>query len=146
MTERKSVLIGGTFEILHPGHIALIRFAQRYGKVIVVVARDTTVERVRGRKPIIPEEQRRYLISQIKGVSRAVLGEEGTDFLKIVEKIKPSVIVLGPDQPYDPAEMKAELEKRGMTIDVVKMTEPFLRYPLCKSSRIIDKIREVFCQ
>src|SRR2546428_12731124 len=56
----KVVFIGGTFEVIHPGHIYTIEQAKRLGDILVaVVARDATVRRRKGRDPIVSEEERR---------------------------------------------------------------------------------------
>ncbi|MEM4647670.1 MAG: DUF357 domain-containing protein, partial [Candidatus Nezhaarchaeales archaeon] len=87
--KRKRVMVAGVFDIIHPGHIYLISKAAELGDVVVVVARDSTVERLKGRRPVVPEDQRLEVVKNIKGVSEAVLGNEGEDMLKIVEELKP---------------------------------------------------------
>ncbi|MEM2913737.1 MAG: adenylyltransferase/cytidyltransferase family protein, partial [Candidatus Bathyarchaeia archaeon] len=61
----KVVLAEGTFDLLHYGHVYYLTNAKKLGgeksKLIVIVARDKTVERLKGRKPIIPEDQRRAI-------------------------------------------------------------------------------------
>jgi FAD synthetase len=86
--------VGGTFDILHPGHIFLLKEASKHGDVIVVVARDSTVKRIKGREPIFNEEHRLMMVSSIKYVKKAILGKESTDILEIVEELKPDVIVV----------------------------------------------------
>ena len=48
----KRVLIFGAFDILHPGHFYLIRVAKGRGVVAVCLARDETIEKVKGRPPL----------------------------------------------------------------------------------------------
>lgn len=93
----KRVFVAGTFDILHPGHIAFLREASKYGRVYVAVARDKNSEKIKGRKPINDENQRLEVIKSVKYVYDAFLGDE-KDFLKSVERVKPNIIVLGPDQ------------------------------------------------
>ena len=45
----KIVMVAGTFDLIHPGHLYLIQEARKLGKVVVVVGRDKNVERVKGR-------------------------------------------------------------------------------------------------
>lgn len=117
----RRVFVAGTFDLIHPGHLELMRLAARYGKVYVVVARDSTVEKSKGRRPILPESVRLELVSSIKYVYRAVLGDP-EDPLLSVGRIKPEVIVLGPDQPYDPEGLADTVERRfGFRPLVVKM-------------------------
>ncbi|MHC1601480.1 MAG: adenylyltransferase/cytidyltransferase family protein [Candidatus Nezhaarchaeales archaeon] len=137
---RKKVMIAGVFDIIHPGHIYLISKASELGDVIVVVARDSTVERLKGRRPIVPEEQRLEVIKNIKNVSTAILGHEGEDMLKIVEEIKPDIIMLGPDQNFNEEDLRRNLESRGLKVEVLRLHEPYKAHKLCSSSKIIREI------
>jgi len=142
----KKVFIAGTFEIVHPGHIFLIKKATEYGKVYVVVARDSNVIKFKGRKPVIDEEQRLYVISNIKGVYEAILGDK-EDIFKAVEKVRPDIILLGPDQKVDENKLKAELEKRGLkNITIVRLKEKLRTYSCCSSSKIIERILSHYCK
>jgi len=139
----KRVVVCGSFEILHPGHIHLIREASKYGSVVVVVARDSTIRAVKGREPVVPEEQRLFMVKSVKWVDDAVLGSEEGDKLKVIEELKPDVILLGPDQDYDPEELRRELKARGLNVKVLKLKSLFSGFPLCKTSRIIERILTV---
>ncbi len=144
--ERRKVVVAGTFEILHPGHVALISYAKRFGDVWVVVSRDETVRTLRGRDPIIPEDQRRFMIKQIKGVEKVLLGKKGEDKLKIIEEIKPDILILGPDQPYNQNELKAALEARGLKVEVKRLNRSFEDFPLCRTKKIVERIKQIFCK
>ena len=61
---------------------------------------------MKGKKPIMSEDQRRALVESLKVVDEAVLGYEGLDIGEVIEKIKPDVIALG----YDQAEMEHEVK------------------------------------
>ncbi|MEM0340240.1 MAG: DUF357 domain-containing protein [Acidilobaceae archaeon] len=111
LIEEKKVMVGGTFDILHPGHIELLRYASTLGKVYVVVARDATVVRLKGRRPVLDEGSRLRLVSSIKYVYEAILGDEH-DMMKPVEMIKPHVILLGPDQLFNELELSKKAEER----------------------------------
>ena len=140
MAKRKKVMVAGVFDIIHPGHIFLISKAAELGDVIVVVARDSTVQRLKGRRPVAPEEQRLEVVKNIKGVKEAVLGNEGEDMLKIVESIRPDVIILGPNQNFDEAKLKKDLEERGLKVEVVRLKELYEAHKLCSTTKIIKEI------
>ncbi|ABU82218.1 DUF357 domain-containing protein [Ignicoccus hospitalis] len=141
---RKRVFVGGTFDIVHPGHVELLKEASKLGDVIVVVARDETVKRLKGRGPVVPQEQRRYVVGSLKYVKEAYVG--GEDPIETVVKLKPDVIFLGPDQTWDEEELKEELRKRGLEVEVVRMKEKrCIPGGLCSSSLIIKKVLEEFC-
>lgn len=93
------VLSCGTFDNLHPGHIAYLEQAAKLGnELCVVVARDENVKRIKGRYPEQNEEIRKKRLAQELVVDHVFLGYPGKDFLKIVQEIKPDIIALGYDQ------------------------------------------------
>lgn len=95
-------LTGGVFDILHLGHIETLKKAKEIVDVLVVViARNTTVEKLKGRSAIMDELDRLKIISSIKYVDFAMLGSE-KDFMEPVNLIKPDVIILGYDQSLPP--------------------------------------------
>ncbi|MEM1710739.1 MAG: DUF357 domain-containing protein, partial [Sulfolobales archaeon] len=71
----RRVLVGGTFDIIHPGHIYYLSEASRLGLVYAVVARDSTVRRVKGKEPINDEVSRLEVLSSLKYVYKAILGD-----------------------------------------------------------------------
>ncbi|MEB2836566.1 MAG: cytidylyltransferase family protein [Desulfurococcales archaeon] len=109
-SERK-VLVAGTFDIIHPGHIELLRFASSLGKVYVIVSRDANAMRSKGRPPVLGEEARLHVISSIRYVYKALLGDP-EDILRPLESVKPDIIVLGPDQPFDEEALASRIEER----------------------------------
>ncbi len=109
--KQKTVLASGVFDLLHLGHVRFLEEAKKAGgknaKIIVIIARDSTVEKMKGRKPIMSEDQRCALVESLKVVDEAVLGYEGLDIGEVIEKIKPDIIALGYDQPEMEREVKA---------------------------------------
>ncbi len=144
--EKPKVLIAGTFDILHPGHIFLVKKASELGKVYVVVARDVNVEKFKGKKPINDENQRLYVISNVKDVYKAILGDE-KDIIKSVEKINPQIILLGPDQKISEKELLNMLKSRGLSrVKILRLGTKFNKYPNCSSSNIVRRIMELYCK
>ena len=90
------VLAGGAFQILHPGHVELLRRAARYGRLTVVIAHDRTVRATKGRV-VVPAADRARAVAALRFVHRVVIGHPA-DRLRIVRRLRPDVIVLGPDQ------------------------------------------------
>jgi len=119
----KRVLVAGTFDLLHPGHIELLRYASSLGELHVIVSRDVNAERAKGRPLILNEESRLRLVSAVRYVYSARLGSR-TDILEPLKDIKPDIIVLGPDQPYDEEELASKIEARlGFKPNVVRFRE-----------------------
>jgi FAD synthetase len=111
IAERPRVLVAGTFDILHPGHIELLKFAASHGRVYVIVSRDRNARKSKKRPLVLNENVRVKLVSSIRYVYEARLGHE-EDYIKPLEDIRPDIIVLGPDQPFDEEELADIVEKR----------------------------------
>ena len=97
----KVVLAGGVYDVLHVGHLAALRQAKRLGDVlVVVVATDATVETLKERKPLFPDEDRRALVEGLKPVDIAILGYEdiGFGFEQVLDEVKPDTVAFGYDQ------------------------------------------------
>lgn len=94
----KKVMIFGAFDIIHPGHLSLLRNAKKRGnKLIVVVARDKTIKEVKGRKPKFNEEERMSKLASLNIADELILGDL-RDRYKAVKEMKPDVVCLGYDQ------------------------------------------------
>ena len=95
------VMVFGSFDLLHPGHVWFVENAKkRGGELIAVVARDSSIERPKGRKPLFSEGERLHLVGALRAVDKAVLGGS-KDFHAVVRRWKPQVVVLGYDQSAD---------------------------------------------
>jgi FAD synthetase len=145
MTKKKVVLASGTFDLLHYGHVKYLEEAKRIGgknaELIVIVARDSTVKKRKGRKTVMPEGQRRSLVEALKVVDEAILGCEDFDMIKVVEKTNPDIIAVGHDQSDIEKEVRKALVKKGIPIQVVKVGR-FGKDELNSSSKIKRKIIE----
>ncbi|MCH1771349.1 MULTISPECIES: cytidylyltransferase family protein [Metallosphaera] len=140
----KKVFVGGTFDIIHPGHIEFLRRAASLGRVYVAVSRDKNAEKVKGRKPVNDENQRLEVVKSIRYVYEAFLGDEN-DFLKSVERVKPDIIFLGPDQKVDEKALKEELARRGILVEVVRLEHRINTWGHSSTSAIIKEITERYC-
>ncbi|PIN76309.1 FAD synthase [Candidatus Woesearchaeota archaeon CG10_big_fil_rev_8_21_14_0_10_37_12] len=108
------VLCTGTFDLLHKGHLNYFEQAKKLGNhLIVVVARDKTIEKERGILPIYNEKERLKKIAEQKNVDKARLGHE-EDKLKVVEEERPDIILLGYDQKINKKELSKKLAQRGL--------------------------------
>ena len=144
---RKIVLASGVFDLLHLGHVNFLEEAKRTGgenaELVVIVARDNTVENTKGQKPIMPENQRRALVESLKVVDIAVLGFENMNIDEVVTKIKPDIIALGYDQETMIHNMETYLKTHNSLIQLVKIGK-FEADVLDSSSKIRQKIVEKF--
>lgn len=147
MKKKKVVLTSGTFDLLHYGHVKYLEEAKKIGgknaELIVIVARDSTVKKRKGRKTVMPEDQRRSLVEALKVVDAAILGYEDFDMIKVVEKTNPDIIAVGHDQSDIEREVRKALVKKGIAIQVVRVGR-FGKDELNSSSKIKRKIIESF--
>lgn len=125
MEKGKVVLAAGVFDLLHIGHVKFLEEAKKVGgensELIVIVARDSTVEKRKGEKPVVPEAQRRALVEALKVVDTALLGYEEFNMEKVIEKIMPDIIAVGYDQRGIEEELRKIIQKKGLEIDVVRI-------------------------
>ncbi|HSF49658.1 MAG TPA: adenylyltransferase/cytidyltransferase family protein, partial [Nitrososphaeraceae archaeon] len=95
------VLVGGVFDILHPGHISTLKSAKSYGDVlIVIIATTSTATKIKKNRVIYHnEELRKEMVSALSFVDLALIGRKGTLF-DTVEYVRPDIIALGYDQTH----------------------------------------------
>jgi FAD synthetase len=145
--KRKIVLASGVFDLLHLGHVRFLEAAKKTGgpeaKLVVVVARDNTVEKKKGRKPIMSESQRCALVASLKVVDEAILGYEDFDMGKVIERIRPDVIALGYDSDMSGLEhsVRNAIKEKALKTKIVKIGK-FSSDELDSSSKIKQRIVE----
>jgi len=143
--KRKVVLATGTFDLLHYGHVYYLTEAKKAGgehaKLVVVVARDRTVEKLKGSKPVIPEDQRKAVVEALKVVDEAILGHEEMDMLGIIESVKPDIIAVGYDHDDYEQALRKSITEKELRIHIVRMGR-FGEEELNSSSKIKRRIIE----
>jgi FAD synthetase len=135
-----TVMVAGTFDIIHNGHIFLINQAAKIGIVHVIVARDTSVERFKGQKPILPEKQRLDIVRSLKNVTWAELGSDKEDWIKRIVEICPDVFLLGPNQFGDPIYYENQVRTRGCCTIFRRILTFYDKFELNSSTKIKQKI------
>lgn len=117
----KTVLLFGTFDLLHAGHIAFFKQGRKLGdKLIVVVARDVNVKKTKGQLPLHTEKERVELLKHLDLIDQAVLGDPH-DVYRIIKKIKPDVIGLGYDQVAFTDALQAKLREFKLATKIVRL-------------------------
>ena len=95
-SQTKTVAIFGAFDILHPGHFNFIHQAKKLGLVTVVIGRDSTIKKIKGRTYLfIIRNIRKKNLENTKLVNTVLIGNEDSPYT-ILKKIKPDIILLGP--------------------------------------------------
>lgn len=143
--KKRVVLASGTFDLLHLGHVRFLEEAKKAGgknvELVVIVARDNTVKVMKGKKPVMPEDQRRALVESLKVVDAAILGLDDFSIGKVIEQVKPDVIAVGHDQDGIEREVQTAMKRDKFSVEVVKIGR-FGAKELNSSSKIVRKIIE----
>ncbi len=111
--------------------------------MVVVIASDKTVLRRKGRKPILPEQQRRELVAALRFVDRAVLGSESLDMIETLKRVKPDIISVGYDQQEIKRSLKRVLAEEGLRIPVVQIRR-FGPPSLNSSSKVKSRVAKTW--
>jgi len=122
----KVVLAGGVYDVLHLGHLAALTEAKSLRDVLIaVVATDITVEMLKGRKPVFPQEDRRALVEGLKPVDKAILGYEdvGFGFEQVLIEVMPDMVAFGYDQENLERSVSEIINRRKLKIRTVKLTQ-----------------------
>ncbi len=130
----KVVLVGGVFDILHPGHIFTLKAAKSHGDIlIVIIATESTATKIKKNRIIFHNENlRREMVSSLNFVDLALIGKEGTLF-DTVEHVKPDIIALGYDQSHTEKFISENCRKRNINVRILRLNTPI---PNMKSSEL----------
>jgi rfaE bifunctional protein nucleotidyltransferase chain/domain len=133
---RRVVLTNGCFDLLHPGHLALLEAARAHGDVLVVALNsDRSVSRIKGEgRPLVPEGERAETLLALEAVDRVVVYDEPTP-LEVVKALVPDVLVKGADWAEDAIVGRAEVEASGGKVVRVEMV------PGRSTSSMLERIR-----
>ena len=133
----KRVLVGGTFAILHPGHVFFLGKARGYGDhLTVVVANDKNVLERKGFL-VLSSEERAEMVGNLKHVDNVIVGDE-KDIFRVVEEERPDVIVLGYDQDFDVKGLKEFIKGRGLRCRIVRIKQKYKDY---STSSVLENLK-----
>ncbi len=118
---KKVVFTNGCFDILHAGHVDYIAKAKEKGDVLIVaVNSDSSTKRIKGpTRPIVPQNERAFIISSLKPVDYAFIFEEDTPY-EVIKKIVPDVLVKGADWAPDKIVGRDIVEASGGKVETIE--------------------------
>ena len=97
MSKKKTVFTNGCFDILHRGHIELLKFCKGMGKVVVGLNSDSSVSSLKGpTRPVFTERDRKFMLESCRYVDEVRVFEEDTPY-NLIKVVKPDIIVKGSD-------------------------------------------------
>jgi len=131
----KVVFTNGCFDVLHAGHVSYLEAAKELGdKLIVGINNDSSVRKLKGKdRPINPLEERMKLIQALKCVDHVVSFSEETP-LKLIEFLKPNVLVKGADYSTEEIVGASSVIRDGGEVKTI---------PLIKGLSSSDKIKKI---
>lgn len=110
----KKVFVSGCYDLLHSGHVEFFKQASQFGDLYVGIGSDATYLEYKHRKPMFPQEERLFMVSNIKFVKEAYINEGNgvIDFLPTLDLVKPDIFVVNAEGG---SETKRQLcEERGI--------------------------------
>ena len=117
-------MVFGTFDMVHEGHVDFFRQARALAKkphLIVSLARDAVVVRIKGQKPRRSEQERRSLLERNILVDEVVLGQED-GYIEHILEAKPDIIALGYDQKGEYVDrLEKDLRAAGFLPRIVRL-------------------------
>jgi D-beta-D-heptose 7-phosphate kinase / D-beta-D-heptose 1-phosphate adenosyltransferase len=130
------VATGGCFDLLHPGHLSLLRQARALGDALVVcVNSDKSVRRRKGPgRPIVPATDRITLLEALEPVDGVIMFEEDTP-TTLLETLRPDVWVKGGDYTLDDLPEASVLRRHGGQIVIIPLVDGYSTSRLVSAAR-----------
>ena len=99
----KKVFVSGCYDLLHSGHVEFFQQASQFGELYVGIGSDATYLEYKHRKPMFPQEERLFMVKNIKAVKEAYINEGSgvIDFLPTLDIVKPDVFVVNAEGGSD---------------------------------------------
>ena len=121
--KKTKIMVFGTFDGLHKGHIDFFKQAKNFTKnssLIVSIARDKNVLKIKGKYPNLSERKRMNLVKKYELVDSVILSGIKNHIPHIV-KIRPDIIALGYDQKYYVKNLKKDLKNKGVLVRIIRL-------------------------
>ena len=92
----KKVFVSGCYDLLHSGHVEFFQQASQFGDLYVGIGSDATYQEYKHRKPMFPQEERLFMVKNIKAVKEAYINEGSgvIDFIPTLDIVKPDIFVV----------------------------------------------------
>ncbi|MCF2737995.1 adenylyltransferase/cytidyltransferase family protein [Bacteroides caecigallinarum] len=110
----KKVFVSGCYDLLHSGHVEFFQQASKFGDLYVGIGSDATYLEYKHRKPMFPQEERLFMVKNIKAVKEAYINEgRGViDFIPTLDIVKPDIFVVNAEGGSE--EKRRLCEERGI--------------------------------
>jgi D-beta-D-heptose 7-phosphate kinase/D-beta-D-heptose 1-phosphate adenosyltransferase len=118
------VFTNGCFDLLHAGHVSLLEQARRMGdRLIVAINSDRSIRSLKGRRrPVVHEHDRAQVIAALAAVDAVVVFDEATP-LRLIEELRPDVLVKGGDYRETDVVGATEIRGWGGRLELIPLVE-----------------------
>lgn len=93
----KTVMIAGTFDLLHPSHVSILNHARELGDELIVMLSTDEFNSGKGKTAIMSYEERYFMLTNLRSVNKVVPEQSWDDKLEYIEKYDVDVFVMGDD-------------------------------------------------
>lgn len=115
---QKTIFTNGCFDIVHRGHIELLKYCKSLGRVVVGLNSDKSVKKLKGEsRPLNTELDRKFILEACRYVDEVVIFEEDTP-IKLIRSLKPDIIVKGGD--YEPSAVVGSEIAKVVIFDLIQ--------------------------
>jgi len=121
--KKTRIMVFGTFDGLHEGHRNFFKQARKLAKksfLIVSIARDENVIKIKGKRPELKEKKRMALVKKYKVVDKVILSGIRNHLPHIIGE-NPDIIALGYDQKVYVKNLKKDLKNKGISVKIVRL-------------------------
>lgn len=134
---KRIVFTNGCFDILHRGHVTYLTEARKLGDLLIVgLNSDASVKKLKGpERPINNENDRQFVLSQLKGVDLVEIFTEDTP-LNLILKVKPKILVKGGDWKIDQIVGAKEVISNGGDVFSLNFVDGY------STTNLINKIQD----
>lgn len=135
------VFTNGVFDLVHAGHVDYLKKAKSFGDILMLgLNSDESVKTIKGdKRPILREEERAFIVSNLKPVDYVVIFEEETP-ARVIEKLLPDVLVKGADWSLDNIVGRDLVEEHGGVVKAIEFVNDQ------STSKIIESIVSKYCK
>ncbi|MDE2399959.1 MAG: adenylyltransferase/cytidyltransferase family protein [Patescibacteria group bacterium] len=120
---RVKIMVFGTFDGLHEGHLNFLKQAKKLDQasfLIVSIARDKNVLKIKGKYPTLNEKKRMILLKKCPLVDKVILSGVKNHIPHILKE-KPNIIALGYDQRAYVQNLKKDLKNKGLIVKIIRL-------------------------
>ncbi|MGL4721838.1 MAG: D-glycero-beta-D-manno-heptose 1-phosphate adenylyltransferase [Desulfovibrionaceae bacterium] len=136
---KKIVFTNGCYDIVHPGHIALLAEAKSFGDILILALNsDDSVKRQSKQlpRPIVSFEARAFIAANIRSVDYVISFNEDTPF-NVIEQLQPDVLVKGGDWAIENIVGAELVLKKGGRVERIELIDGY------STTALIHKIRDL---